>query len=80
MLFRSHWEELLDFLVEKGIVTPKKRDDLLNFPGVDQGYSNIVRYITHVKIVYESGKPLKAKAYLGIRRFSDVYITTMKSN
>lgn len=75
-----HWEELLDFLVEKGIVTPKKRDDLLNFPGVDEGYSNIVRYITHVKIVYEPGKPLKAKAYLGIRRFSDVYITTMKSN
>ena len=76
----KHWRDLLDFLVEKGIVLPEKRDELLRFPGADQGYSNIVRYITHVKIVYEPGKPIKAKAYLGIRHFSDVHHTTMMRN
>ena len=29
----QHWKTLLNYLVEKGIVAPEKRDDLLCFPG-----------------------------------------------
>lgn len=29
----QHWKNLLDYLVEKSIVAPEKRDDLLCFPG-----------------------------------------------
>ena len=39
----------------------------------DDTYSNaIVRYISHVKIVYQPGHPLEAKAYLGVRHFGIV--------
>jgi len=75
----KYWKDLLDFLVEKGFVNPKKRDGLLRFPGKEQEYSNIVRYITHVKIVYEPGKPIKAKAYLAIKHFLKT-ATTMIEN
>ncbi len=75
----EYWKELLDFLVEKGFVTPEKRDELLRFPGKEQEHSSIVRYITHVKIVYEPGKPIKAKAYLAIRHFLDAATTMMKN-
>jgi len=74
----EYWKELLDFLVEEGIVNPEKRDELLHFPGTEQVHSSIVRYITHVKIVYEPGKPIKAKAYLAIRHFLNA--TTMMKN
>ena len=31
-----HWKNLLDYLVERGIVAPKKRDNLLCFPGSEK--------------------------------------------
>ncbi|RLI59473.1 MAG: hypothetical protein DRO67_09810, partial [Candidatus Asgardarchaeum californiense] len=78
----ERWDELLDYLVERGIVSPEKKDELLSFQGIDssvmfidqrQGKSNsntIVRYITHIKIVYNPDeKKLKAKAYMAIRHF-----------
>jgi hypothetical protein len=65
----KHWKPLLEFLAEKGWVTPSKKDELLSFPGEENGNSNIIRYITHLKIVYEPDKPLKVKAYLAIRHF-----------
>ena len=65
----THWKDFLDYLVEKNLVTPEKRDALLEFPGDEQN-NTLVRYITHVKIVYEPNRPLKVKAYLAIRHFS----------
>lgn len=36
----------------------------------DDGYSRAsVRFISHIKIVYQSGQPLEAKAYLGVREY-----------
>jgi hypothetical protein len=32
----QHWKNLLDYLVKKGIVAPKKRDNLLSFPGSEK--------------------------------------------
>jgi hypothetical protein len=32
----QHWRNLLDYLVKKGIVAPKKRDNLLSFPGSEK--------------------------------------------
>ena len=74
----TQWKTLLDFFVEKGYVTSEKRDELLRFPGKDEG-TNIVRYITHLKIVYEPGKPLRVKAYLAIRHFLNSHITKMSA-
>lgn len=36
----------------------------------DDGYSRAsVRFISHIKIIYQSGHPLEAKAYLGVREY-----------
>jgi hypothetical protein len=73
-----HWNKILDYLVEKGIAAPSKRDDLLMYPGTEKTMmfsqkettqsKMISRYITHIKIVYNpDDQNLKAKAYLAIR-------------
>lgn len=72
----THWKEFLHYLVEKKLITSEKCDALLQFPGQEQN-GFFVRYITHVKIVYEPGHPLKVKAYLAIRHFLDGQITRM---
>jgi hypothetical protein len=71
------WGEFIFHLNEKGLITSDKRDALLSFPGAEYNGS-LARYITHVKIIYEKGQPLKAKAYLAIRHFLDAYTTMMK--
>ena len=90
----KRWKQLLDYLVQKNMCIPEKRDALLRYPGVDENdaisgsvmkpitsateyqdkliQSSVVRYINHVKIVYEPGKPTIAKAYPAVRLFETV--------
>ena len=86
----TRWKKLFDYLVEKGMCLPEKRDALLGYSGVE--YTNIsgsvmkpltsasrhlndllssrlVRYISHIKIVYHPGRALEAKAYPAVRLF-----------
>ena len=86
------WRHLFDYLVEKGLCLPEKRDALLSYPGTAEKEeyfsggilkpltsvsrnldeiqsSTIVRYINHVKIVYQPGRTLEAKAYPAVRLF-----------
>jgi len=87
----TRWEDLFEYLVQKGMCLPQKRDALLLYPGVEhpndfsggvmrpfasvsQYFDDIfsgslVRYISHVKVVYLPGRPLEAKAYPAVRLF-----------
>lgn len=87
----KRWEELFEYLVQKGLCLPQKRDALLRYPGVehpddfsggvmrpfvsvsqhlDEIFSgSLVRYISHVKVVYVPGRLLEAKAYPAVRLF-----------
>jgi len=91
LFHNEDWNQLFDYLVEKGICIPEKRDALMDYVGTndDEYFSGgimkpvtssaniletidsakIVRYINHVKIVYQPGKPLEAKAYPAVRLF-----------
>jgi len=73
----KNWEKFILYLTEKGLITSDKRNALLTFPGAEYNGS-LARYITHVKIIYRRGQPLKAKAYLAIRHFLDADTTMMK--
>ena len=75
----KNWGEFISLLNEKGLITKDKSYALLKFPGAEYNGS-LARYITHVKIIYEQGQPLKAKAYLAIRHFLDAGTTTMMKN
>jgi hypothetical protein len=62
---------LLDALVERGLCDPAKRAGLERWPGVSLARlphelwrSLVLRRLNHVKVVYEEGRPLEAKAYL----------------
>ena len=91
----TQWNQLLDYLVEKGWCLPEKRDALLsyqsaeNFSGGimkpltsasqhldDLIHSKIVRYINHIKIVYQPGKEIEAKAYPAVRLFGPSHDST----
>jgi hypothetical protein len=83
------WRAFLDFLVEREICTPEKREALLLYPGVVSaeesgelwpeslrllsrvlgplGFSRFKHGIHHIKVVFQPGKPLEAKAYLFAR-------------
>lgn len=87
----TRWNDLLNFLVEKNMCLPEKRDALLRYSGIEniENFSGgvmkpltsvsrhleelisslIVRYISHIKIVYQSGRALEAKAYPAVRLF-----------
>lgn len=89
----KRWDNLLDYLVEKGICLKEKREALLNYTGAEENQdfsgavlkpvstsadyldkinkSTIVRYINHVKIVYNPNKKLEAKAYPAVRLFEN---------
>ncbi len=61
----------LDHLVEQGLCDPAERNALLCWPGRsvellahEIWYSQVVRRLSHVKVVYRSGRPLEVKAYL----------------
>lgn len=89
----TRWNNLLNYLVKKGICLPEKRDALLSYSGIcEPEYfsgglmkplssasnhlekllsSALVRYISHVKILYEKGHILEAKAYPAVRLFEN---------
>jgi len=64
------WDHFLDFLVERGMCLPAKRDGLLAYPGYahtdDETQSVFVRHLFHIKVVCQPGQPLTAKAYLSV--------------
>jgi hypothetical protein len=90
----QRWEKLLDYLVEKEMCIPEKRNALLSYTSVDEkeainisvmnpiisatGYSDdlnqskVVRYINHIKIVFEPEKQIIVKAYPAVRLFESV--------
>jgi hypothetical protein len=63
------WMALLDHLVAAGLCTPQKRDALLAWPGRTYArflwISTVLRGLNHVKLVYQPGTSLCAKAYFG---------------
>ena len=62
------WHALLGYLVDSGLCTEDGRQALLRYPGLDREGVAIARDLFHVKVVYEPGRPLEAKAYLCARR------------
>lgn len=87
----TRWVSFFDYLVDKGVCIPQKKDALLQFMGIDQEdvkrnfdssiykptvkipdddfSSALVRYISHVKLVYGPDQQISAKAYPGVRLF-----------
>jgi hypothetical protein len=87
----ARWESFFEYLIDKGLCLPEKKDALLQFVGVEQDdprkdfdpavfrptvkmqdsdfSSALVRYISHVKLVYGPNQVLTAKAYPGVRLF-----------
>jgi hypothetical protein len=75
------WAELLGRWVERGLCSPEKRDAVLAWPGQDSYWTApdrwpveavgvgrlCVRFLSHLKVVGEAGRPPQAKAYLGWR-------------
>lgn len=73
------WEAFLDHLVRQGLCTAGKRYALLAFPGLASENDDLsallegrarrvlVRWLHHVKVTYEPGRPPGAKAYLAVR-------------
>jgi hypothetical protein len=65
------WPSLLDFLVSQGWCRPEKRDALLAWPK-NLALSNhpkpilLRRFISHVKLGFEAGRRVTAKAYVGL--------------
>ncbi|MHC9540773.1 MAG: hypothetical protein AB9903_14810 [Vulcanimicrobiota bacterium] len=67
---REKWMKFLNHLVERSACIPEKRDALMEWLGYiyvalpqDSEPYYIFRRISHIKVVYEKGKPLLAKAY-----------------
>jgi len=67
---REKWRKFLNHLVERSVCIPKKRDALMEWLGYiyvalpqDPEPYYIFRRISHIKVVYEKGRPLLAKAY-----------------
>lgn len=87
----TRWEQLFNYLVEKEMCLPEKRDALIQYPGIenpddfsggimkpftsvsrhlDDIFSgSLVRYISHIKVVYLPGTIVEAKAYPAVRLF-----------
>jgi len=63
------WQRFLAHLSTMKLCTPSQRDMLLRWPGYhSQRFvlpSVFVRGLSHVKLVCETGRPIKAKAYFG---------------
>jgi hypothetical protein len=64
------WMAFLDHLVAQGMCTAAKRDALLAWPGTQHTSQFIwpsifIRGLNHIKLVYQPGRPLEAKAYWG---------------
>ncbi len=65
----GQWRDLLDHLVAEKLCAQRDRDALLDFVGYEvekRLYHRIyVRGLSHFKLDYQPGKPMKAKVYLG---------------
>jgi hypothetical protein len=67
---------VLDYLVEKGLCLPEKRDAVLSWVGAfrlgglhgEDGSALFLRTVSHVKLVFEPDQPPQAKAYLAVGR------------
>ncbi len=60
------WQLFLEYLVRYGMCTPAKRDALFAWSESEQqGLTNFGKVANLIKIVYQPGIPLEAKAYLG---------------
>jgi hypothetical protein len=89
-LNKKKWENLLNYLEEKKLCLPEKKEALLHYTsnnlddysgGIlkpiysattyqnDIAQSDIIRYINHIKLVYQPGTITRAKAYPAIRLF-----------
>jgi hypothetical protein len=77
------WAEVLGGLVGEGLCSPEKRDAVLAWPGQDSFWTapdrwpveagvggRVVRFLSHLKVVGELGRPPLVKAYLGFRHVS----------
>ncbi len=74
----SQWIPLLDFIAEKNLCLPEKREGVLAYPGADpvpeswknryKGviYLKIFRQIHHIKLSIEHGTLTEAKVYLAL--------------
>lgn len=62
------WPDFLDRLVAAGLCLPHKRDGLLAWSGAHRVHlvwpRTYLRIPSHVKVVYQDGRPLEAKAYM----------------
>lgn len=61
------WREFLDRLVQQGLATPERAAAALAWPGHE---SDLVRGVSHVKVVAEEGRAQEAKIYLTLVPFS----------
>ncbi|MBV9231707.1 MAG: hypothetical protein JOZ18_20530 [Chloroflexi bacterium] len=73
-----HWHQLLEACINKGIITPSLLPALLIWPGLSTAKTtsgqwpprlahvtrHIVRRLNHLKLIYRSEEPVRAKAYL----------------
>lgn len=63
------WCNFLDYLVAENLCMGHQASALLQWTGIDyEGSSSYLRFITHIKIVLDSGQPLQAKVYLGLHQ------------
>jgi len=66
----SAWRGLLDRLAAAGLCLPRERDALQGWFGGHRAtllwLRTYVRRPSHVKLVYQDGRPLHAKAYVGV--------------
>jgi hypothetical protein len=71
--FESKWPVFFEYLVKTGLCRLEKKNAVLQFPGVKSGdidfFSNLVRFISHIKLVYTPQHPVEAKVYSGVRLF-----------
>lgn len=58
------WIPILDILVLERVITETEKSSLLSWIGAEGAHC--IRRISFLKIVYETGKPIYLKAYLGV--------------
>lgn len=64
---RAGWGALLQRFADRGLCCPEKATALTTFPGGTQEVwglpFHLIRQVNHLKIVYEEGRPMRAKGY-----------------
>ena len=76
---RSKWERFLEYLAGRSLCIPGKKKALMDWLGhayvalpQDTEPYYIFRRIDHMKVAYEKGKPLQAKAYPEFFRITEM--------